>query len=62
MKFFVVLPDIPQVLQLALYTMCEIIGDLRKVPDNHKFLAKFLSGTLRIPDLMRLMSLFSIIA
>ena len=37
-------------------------GDLPIVPDNHKFLAKFHSGTLRITDPMRLMSLFPIIA
>ena len=37
-------------------------GDLPIVPDNHKVLAKFHSGTLRITDPMRLMSLFPIIA
>ena len=39
----------------------EIIGDLPIVHDNHKFLAKFHSGTLRITDAMRLISLFSVI-
>ena len=38
----------------------EIIGDLPIVPNNHKFLAKFHSGTLRITDPMRLMSLFQL--
>ena len=38
-----------------------IIGDRPIVPDNHKFLEKFRSGTLRVTDPMRLMSLFSII-
>ena len=39
----------------------EIIGDLPIVPDNHKFLAKFHSGILRITDPMRLMSLFQLL-
>ena len=32
--------------------MRNVIGDLPIVPDNHKFLAKFHSGTLRITDPM----------
>ena len=36
----------------------EIIGDLSVVSNNHKFPRKFHSGTLRIVDTMRLMSLF----
>ena len=36
----------------------EIIGDLPVVPDNQKFLAKFCSGTFRITNPKRLMSLF----
>ena len=51
MEFFVILPDVPSVLQHALNVM-KIIGDLPIVPDNHKFHAKFDS------DPMRLMSLF----
>ena len=36
----------------------EIIGDLPIVSNNDKLLAKLNSGTLRIIDTMRLMSLF----
>ena len=36
----------------------EIIGDLPEVSNNHKLLAKFHSGTLKIMDTMKLMSLF----
>ena len=36
----------------------EIVGDLPVVSNNHRLLAKFHSGTLRIMDTMRLMSLF----
>ena len=39
-----------------------MIGDLPTVNNNHKFLEKFHSGTLRSMDAVRLMSLFSIIA
>ena len=38
-----------------------LIGDLPVVGDNHKLLSKFHSGTLRIMDTMRLMSLFFLI-
>ena len=41
--------------------MFNIIGDVQIVSDNHKFLAKFHSGALRITDPMRLVSLFLVI-
>ena len=51
MKLFVILPDVPEILQPAL-NVIRIIGDLPIVPSNHKFLAQFHPGTLRIMDLM----------
>ena len=39
-----------------------MIGDLRVVSNDHKLFAKLHSGTLKITDTMRLMSLFLIIA
>ena len=38
----------------------EIIGDLPAVNNNDKFLVKFRSGTLRIIDTVKLMSLMSL--
>ena len=40
--------------------LCKTIGDHPVVSNNHKLLAKFHSGTLRIMDTMKLMSLFEL--
>ena len=41
--------------------LIEIIGDLPIESSNHKFLARFHSGTPSIIDTMRLMSLFELL-
>ena len=48
-KFFVILADMPEVLQPALNVKRKICN-LPIVPDDHEFLAKFYSCTLRITD------------
>ena len=61
MQFYVIIPDTPSFIQLAV-TVTRNNFDLPVVSNSHKLLAEFHSGTLRIMDTMRLISLFSIIA
>ena len=58
MQFYVTLPDTTSPFIQPALNVIRNIGDLPEVSNNHKLLAKFHSGTLRIVDTMRLMSLF----
>ena len=49
-EFFVILADIPLSFTAGLKCYEKKICDLPILPDNHKLLAKFHSGTLRITD------------